>query len=92
MSDIEESSTKKDLPTGDLRLAVLPDYWEQRAKAAEEAVRTLTQCFAVLCDREEKNTVILMDKELIEIEGRPTLITFHNKEKGQMEIQHVRTK
>lgn len=72
------------------KLVDLENYWEHRARTAEEALKTMTQCFAVLCDREDKRTVVLTDKELIEIEGDPTLITFHDKEKGEMRIQHVR--
>lgn len=63
-------------------------YWENRAKAAEEAVKSLSMCLAVLCDREENNTVIITDKEFIAIEGSPVMSTFHDKEKGEMRIHH----
>lgn len=74
----------------DLTLPDQQDYWKNRARAAEEALKTLSQCFAILCDREEENTIILTDKELIEIQGHPIIMTFHDKEKAEMRIQHVK--
>jgi hypothetical protein len=65
-------------------------YWEARARAAEEAVRALSRCFAILCDREENNTVVLTDKELMEIGPKPFIWTTHNKVKGEMRITYVK--
>lgn len=73
----------------DLTLPNQQDYWENRARAAENALKSLSQCFAVLCDREENRTVVLTGKELREVQGHPVIVTVVDMEKDELKVQHV---
>lgn len=65
-------------------------FWKDRALTAEDALRSLTQCLAILCDRTDDNMIIITDAEMAEVDAIPNFATFHDKEKAEMHIRHVK--